>query len=387
MKAHKPEYWLEKIKDLDSEAVETLKKFFSKLENKTLSERRKMTYCYAVYNLLRITGKKLKDIKPQDIEDYLCKRLDSGRSLGTVKLEYDTLRKFFRKTRGLELKFDFPKERKQKYEIDPSQFLTDEEFERLLNTLKHPRDKALIMLLRETGARIGELLGLNIEDVKFDQGFARLHIRQSKTAEREIVFVKAIPFVRAWLAVHPDPKPENPLFINLRKKAGKYERMTYYATWLVLKRALKEAGIKKRVHPHMFRHLVATEFMLLEKRGGISPVATEKYLGWVVGSQMRKRYEHVKQEEVNNQILYGKYGKIVKREEEEPKGLKECPRCGRFVEAKFKYCPHCGQALEFKEALELEEIKRVQAEFFKLLAENPQLFEELKRLVRKRLKR
>jgi len=383
MRSHKPEYWLEKIRALDSEAVEVLNEYFKRLENKTLSERRKVTYCYAVYNLLRLTGKKLKSIKPEDIEDYLTKRLDSGRSLRTVQLEYDTLRKFFRETRGLELKFKFPKERKQKFEIDPKQFLSDAEFERLLKTLKHPRDKALVMLLRETGARIGEILGLNVGDVEINQEYAKLHIRQSKTAEREIVFVKAIPYVKTWILNHPNPKPNNPLFVKLRR--GKIERLTYEAVWLMLKRALKEAGIKKRVHPHLFRHMVATELMLLEKRGGISPVATEKYLGWVIGTRMRRRYGHVTQEEANAQILAGKYGKF-KKEEEEPKGLVECPRCSRYIEAKYKYCPHCGQALNFQEAFRIQEIKQIQAEFWKILAENPELLEELKKLVRQRHK-
>jgi len=382
MKSHTAKYWLEKIKGLDSEASETLKDYFKKLENKTLSERRKATYCYTVYSLLKTIGKKFKDIKPEDVEAYLIKRLDSGRSLRTVKLEYDTLRKFFRETRGLELNFKFPQERKQKYEIDHKQFLTDEEFERLLKTLKHPRDKALVILLRETGARIGELLGLNVGDVEFNQEYAKLHIRQSKTAEREIVFVKAIPFVRSWLAVHPDPEPESPLFVSLK---GDHGRLTYDAVWLVLRRALRKAGINKRVHPHLFRHMVATELMLLEKRGGISPVATEKYLGWVIGTQMRRRYSHVTDNEANNQMLAGRYGKI-KRPEEEERGLKECPRCSRYVEAKFSYCPYCGQALEWKEAFNLQEVKQIQAEFFKLLAENPSLLEELKRLVRQRHK-
>ena len=55
------------------------------------------------------------------------------------------------------------KEPKKKIEV-----LTNAEVKKLLGETNNIRDKFLIQLLYETGLRIGEVLSLRIDDIKFD---------------------------------------------------------------------------------------------------------------------------------------------------------------------------------------------------------------------------
>ncbi|MDO1630856.1 tyrosine-type recombinase/integrase, partial [Escherichia coli] len=55
------------------------------------------------------------------------------------------------------------KEPKKKIEV-----LTNAEVKKLLEEANNIRDKFLIQLLYETGLRLGEVLSLRIDDIKFD---------------------------------------------------------------------------------------------------------------------------------------------------------------------------------------------------------------------------
>lgn len=47
--------------------------------------------------------------------------------------------------------------------------ITDNEIKKLIETCNYSRDKALISLLAESGARVGEIGKLRLKDVKFDK--------------------------------------------------------------------------------------------------------------------------------------------------------------------------------------------------------------------------
>lgn len=61
--------------------------------------------------------------------------------------------------------------------------LTEDEVKRLIEVAEHPRDKAFVSVLYESGARIGEIGSLQISNVKFDEYGAVLHV-EGKTGCR-----------------------------------------------------------------------------------------------------------------------------------------------------------------------------------------------------------
>jgi len=381
-KSYKLDYWYGKIKSLDPKAGELLKNFLNEPENVLLSEMAKRGYAMSLYNLLKYTGKRIKDLKEEDVKEYFSIRSKSGVSSSTLEKEYLLIRKLL-KYAGIKVDFKLRVRRKEKFVVDPSSFLTNEEFEKLLAAFRTTRDRALIMLLRETGIRIGEALALDIRDVEIAEKYARLHIRYSKTAERYVEFVRSIPFLKAWLSVHPVPRPNSPLFVTLK---GKPERLKYHAFRNSLQRALKRAGLKKRVHPHLFRHHVATELLSIER---LPEEAVRVYLGWKHGSRMVSRYSHVTSEKANELVMKARYG-IGEEKREEPKGYKECPRCGRMVPVDSKYCNYCGLVLDRKELFKEKEIAETVSELIdqlsdklvELLKDRPELLEQLRKLVK-----
>jgi len=73
------------------------------------------------------------------------------------------------------------------------------------------------------------------------------------TGERWVLLPFSTLYLSEWLRYHPDPSPNNWLWVTLGK--GKYgSRMDYDAIRMLLKKIAKRAGVKKRVNPHIFRH-------------------------------------------------------------------------------------------------------------------------------------
>jgi integrase/recombinase XerD len=136
------------------------------------------------------------------------------------------------------------------------------------------RDKALLELLYACGVRVSELLGLKVSDLFFNEEMIRVFGKGSK--ERLVpVGRSAVEWVKKYLIksrpmLEKKYKSENFLFLN--KKGTKLSRM---GIWKIVDRYVKDAGIKKEVHPHTFRHSFATH--LLE--GGADLRAVQEMLG------------------------------------------------------------------------------------------------------------
>lgn len=56
----------------------------------------------------------------------------------------------------------------------PDELLSEGDVERLIDAARHPRDKALVAVLYESGCRIGELLTMRMKHAKFTEQGARL---------------------------------------------------------------------------------------------------------------------------------------------------------------------------------------------------------------------
>ncbi|MFI9817994.1 site-specific tyrosine recombinase XerD [Saccharothrix variisporea] len=143
---------------------------------------------------------------------------------------------------------------------------------RLLDTEAGLRDKALLELLYSTGARISEVVGLDVDDVDTAE---RTVLLDGKGGKQRLVPVgrPALAALEAYL-VRARPtlvKRGTPaLFLNAR--GGRLSRQT---AWQVLKTAAERAGLSVEVSPHTLRHSFATH--LLE--GGADVRVVQELLG------------------------------------------------------------------------------------------------------------
>jgi predicted Zn-ribbon and HTH transcriptional regulator len=143
-----------------------------------------------------------------------------------------------------------------------------------------------------------------------------------------------------------------------------------------LKRIAEKAGIKKRIHPHLFRHSRSTH---LAKH--LTEAQMKQYLGWVQGSDMAAIYVHLSGRDVDNALLR-MHGIVTDETKDVQMSPKQCNRCGTMNSPTTKFCSKCGLALDIKAALEIEEkSSEITMDFMELAKRNPKLLDFMKMLI------
>jgi integrase/recombinase XerD len=158
---------------------------------------------------------------------------------------------------------------------------------------------------------------------------------------RKILVINCTPYLQEWINQHPfNNDPESPLWVQDNGKLLCYARIT-----AILKQAVKSAGIKKRVYPHLFRHSRATLLANI-----MSDSALKNYLGWTQGSKMAATYIHMSGKETDNSILEMNGIQISKEKKDSKMKPKQCLRCKTINEATNRFCRLCGLILDEEEA-------------------------------------
>lgn len=136
------------------------------------------------------------------------------------------------------------------------------------------RDRAILETMYATGVRVSELLNLKQNNIITED---RLVLVYGKGSKERLVPIgrSALKWIKTYesdvrkdLSKKGDSK--GTLFLNARGRG-----LSRMAIWKMVSKYSKSAGIKKRIHPHMFRHSFATH--LLE--GGADLRAVQEMLG------------------------------------------------------------------------------------------------------------
>lgn len=256
--------------------------------------------------------------------------------------------------------------RKNKDEKLKKNLLTENDIQTLLNACNNARDKALISLLWETGARIGELVDLAVGDIE-DHDHGKKVVVDGKTGQRRLLLISATPHLQTWISTHPHrDDPNAPLWVNIgtRNHGGK---MSYRAMYKVLNKTADDANLGKPVNPHHFRHSRATYLALRFTEAQMCA-----WFGWVQGSDIPGQYVHLSGRDVD--ASYARIHGIEDEEEPETSQLapKECGRCGRSNEPDAEWCDKCGQAFTLEAAQKMEKDEDAVARSYqRLLEEEP----------------
>jgi integrase/recombinase XerC len=144
------------------------------------------------------------------------------------------------------------------------------------------RDAAFLELLYASGLRIGELVGIDIDDLELRARLVKVHGKGSK--ERIVPFgTKAEAALRAWLAVRTDlvsDADEQAVFVNYRGA-----RITTRSVRRLFDGYLRQAALRSGISPHTMRHSFATHLLnagadlrgIQELLGHSSLSTTQKY--------------------------------------------------------------------------------------------------------------
>ncbi len=197
----------------------------------------------------------------QDELDLIAMRLSKKYQRGGNRLRYAALNLFCKqilKREDLHLKIPRSKEKNK-------DVLTNEQVEKILAVAKTKRKSVFTVLqtIYDCALRRSEACNLNLDDVNFDT--MELSLRDTKTGDKIVSMTSRVTkSIREYILYERKPKhnDEKALFLS---RFGR--RIGEHFIRNNLKRIAVEAGITKRVYPHMLRASCITH--LLNK--GVNP--------------------------------------------------------------------------------------------------------------------
>lgn len=177
--------------------------------------------------------------------------------------------------------------------------LSQGEIQKLEDSARTERDKLLIRLLAETGARLGEIASLHLDDLITRDRATFVRVR-GKTGERLVPITHPTLFRRLKEYASGRggrPSTRSPyLFMAERRRAGAqdYEPLTEDGLYRAVKDAIRRADLGRRVHPHLLRHSALTHWIA---ERGANPLLVSAVAG-VSLQVIKSNYLHPTEEQM-----------------------------------------------------------------------------------------
>ena len=339
-----------------------------------LSKARVFKYLYTLKNLAKFLEKSFEKATKDDIAE-LVRKIEGEAYAEWTKHDYKVIIKVF--YRFLRQTDEYPDEVKwiratiKHNKMLPEELLTEDDVKKLAERATTLRDKAFILVLYESGCRVGEILSLRVRNVQFDN-YGAVLIVSGKTGDRRVRIIASAPKLSSWLDNHPlRENIDSPLWVTLGTRA-RNKPFSYGAAKAMLKDTAKRAEIKKRIYPHLFRHSRAT---FLAKH--LTESQLKQHFGWVQASEMASTYVHLSGRDVDNSLLKLQGIKVDSQVNEAVLKTVSCQRCNENNSPDSKFCMRCGSPLDMETALKLDETRAKVDELINRLTENPDKLEKL----------
>ena len=234
-----------------------------KLSDNTLQSYRRDIEQYEKYvsdnkiNYLKVTEETILEYM-EYLREENKKESTISRSLASIRSFYQYLIRVKKIKKDPTMTIESPKINKRTPNI-----LTSKEVELLLDQpkdvdLKGTRDKAMLEFAYATGMRVAEMISLDIDDVKLDEGYV---VCRGRSKSRNIPLGSMS--LKALKEYIDDARPylirdesEEALFVNVNGT-----RLTRQGFWKIVKYYKEQAHIEKDITPHVLRHSFATHLL------------------------------------------------------------------------------------------------------------------------------
>lgn len=234
-----------------------------KLSDNTLQSYRRDIEQYEKYvsdnkiNYLKVTEETILEYM-EYLREENKKESTISRSLASIRSFYQYLIRVKKIKKDPTMTIESPKINKRTPNI-----LTSKEVELLLDQpkdvdLKGTRDKAMLEIAYATGMRVTEMISLDIDDVKLDEGYV---VCRGRSKSRNIPLGSMS--LKALKEYIDDARPylirdesEEALFVNVNGT-----RLTRQGFWKIVKYYKEQAHIEKDITPHVLRHSFATHLL------------------------------------------------------------------------------------------------------------------------------
>lgn len=252
----------------------------------------------------------IKKIKLEDIHAFLAYLTKEHHSKAATRA---------RKASSIRIFFNYLSQKANLIEINPAQnletpkldkrlpkYLSLDDSKKLLDVASNEdnrnceRDFAIITLFLNCGMRLSELVGININDIDFEE--CKMNVIGKGNKERTIYLNRAcMKAISEYLDVRPkegvkrdNKHSEKALFLSERR-----ERISNRTVQHIVTKELQQAGLDTRKYSvHKLRHTAAT---LMYQYGNVDIRALQELLGHESISTT-EIYTHVNNEQIRNAV-------------------------------------------------------------------------------------
>jgi integrase/recombinase XerD len=257
----------------------------------------------ALLNFLNKIQRDLTQVSVAEIMEFLIESKRNGDSEATLARRAVAIRSFYRFLAHDQGLIDVTKDLlPPKIPKRLPKALTVDQVNRLLSSplddLSGIRDRAILELLYATGARVSEIIALDVGDLKrSDETFLTVRLFGKGGKERVVpVGSYAREAVDQYLVrARPEIARElrqTALFLNLRG-----ERLSRQSAWSIVTKAAQRAGLSEEISPHALRHSFATHLLdggadirIVQELLGHSSVTTTQIYTMVTIDKLRESY-------------------------------------------------------------------------------------------------
>ncbi len=274
------------------EAERELERFSSFMMGERKSPHTIKEYRFLVSIFLHFIKKPFEKCSVEDIEAYKHFLASVKKySKTTQYLAIKALRHFYKfKKANAPLNLTVPKRPRKM-----PNYLTEKEASRLIeSSSKNLRTHLVVSLLAHTGMRVGELCNLRISDVDLDENVVTIHSGKGDKDRIVIIPDYCSGLISEYLPLRYKIASESD-FLLVSRKGTRFDSSTIQR---MVRELATDAGISKRVTPHVLRHTFATavlrnggDIRFIQQLLGHSSVATTQIYTHVDDSALREMYE------------------------------------------------------------------------------------------------
>lgn len=248
-------------------------------KKKKLKEATKYNYLNSVKRLLLLLNKPLTQVDEMDIYRYLdwyeSRNIKNGGKRNTeitVNNERRNLSAFYSWMRKEKLIAENPVDGIEPLKTvrKPIDYYDKEEMARLKDGCRNLRERALIEVLRSTGARVGEIVGITLDMVNWDTGDIMICGEKSDRYRPIYLDAEAKYHYKKYLESRCDDNPS--LFVTLVRP---YKTLSRDGIRRSLKEISGRSGLTCRVYPHKFRKTLGMDL----KNSGVDIGTIQEILG------------------------------------------------------------------------------------------------------------
>lgn len=238
------------------------------IKKKNLQKKTLEQYVSAARRLAEHIHKPLNEVDDMDIDYYLrwyqmknVSTTGKENKATTVNNERRFLSAFFTWMRKARFRQDNPVESTEmnKIEKKPIDYFTDEEIEKLREGCETVRERAILEVLRSTGARVGEITTINRGDINWTTGDVIILGEKGSGYRTGYIDETARHYLKKYIKERTDQAEG--LFVARR---APYNNLTPAGIRLEINTIGKRTDLTCRIYPHKFRKTLG---MALKRKG------------------------------------------------------------------------------------------------------------------------